>query len=312
MGTPSNSKCVMVWCSGVEKTFDIDAGDTAFGGSHTGLAVVGVADVASGEDAGNAGGTGGVLDFDIASLVEFELSVEERRIGLMTDGDKETGDIDAFHFACFYIFEFGTHNAIHIGSDDLLCDAVPKHLDFGVGEHAVLHGFGSAELVAADNHVDFVAESGQIGGLFAGGVAAANHCDVEVLVEEAVAGGTGRDALTVELLFAFKTQPAGRCTSGDNDGFGLDLFAFVVNGDERTVGKVDFFDSALTHLGAETEGLLAKVLHHSGAGDAFGIAGEILNFGGDGQLSAGLEAFVQKGFQVGATGIDARGIASRA
>ena len=83
----------------------------------------------------------------------------------------------------------------------------------------------------------------------------------------------------------------------------------VVDKVERTLGEVGLDDIARADVGAKTEGLLLKLSHHFGARNALRIAGEILNFGGDGELPTGLHAFVKNGFEVGATGIDARGVA---
>ena len=40
----------------MQKAFDVDSGYATLGGSHTGLAIVGIAYVAGGENTGNVGG----------------------------------------------------------------------------------------------------------------------------------------------------------------------------------------------------------------------------------------------------------------
>ena len=65
---------------------------------------------------------------------------------------------------------------------------VPEELDLGVGERAVLQRGGGAQLVAAVHQVDLVGETGEEGGLFEGGVAAADDRDLLLLEEGAVAG----------------------------------------------------------------------------------------------------------------------------
>ena len=83
-------------------------------------------------------------------------------------------------------------------------DAVlAEHLDeLGVGHEAdLLVGLGAlehdprrAELLAAVHQGDAAGELGEEGGLLHRGVAAADHDDVLVAEEEAVAGGAGADA----------------------------------------------------------------------------------------------------------------------
>ena len=78
---------------------------------------------------------------------------------------------------------------------------------------------------------------------------------------------------------------------------------------ERTLLEVDMLDIAGPYIAAEALGLAAKVVHHGGAGNPFGIAGEILDLGGDGELAAGLLAFKKDGFDIGTASVDAGSIA---
>ena len=222
----------------------------------------------------------------------------------MAYGDKEAFDVDVADFAGLDIAEVGAGDAFKVGAADFLGHGIPYHLNLGIGEDTVLHGLGGAQFVAAVDEVDLVAEGGEVVGLLAGGVAAAHHCHVGTLVEGTVAGGTGRDALSVEPLLAVETQPACRGAGGDDDGVGLEALAAVVGDAEGTLGEVDIDDNAWAHLSAETLGLLAQVGHHGSAGDAFRVAGKVLDFGGDGELAAGLETLVEDGMEVGAAGVD--------
>ena len=63
---------------------------------------------------------------------------------------------------------------------------------------------------------------------------------------------------------------------------------------------------------SEAQCLLTHVLHEFVGIDALGEAGEILHFGGDGQLSSGLNAFINHRVQSGATGINGSGISGGA
>ena len=62
-------------------------------------------------------------------------------------------------------------------------------------------------------------------------------------------------------------------------------------------------------LAAEALGLAAEVVHELVGIDTFGEAGEVLDFGGGGQLATGLEAFIQDGGEAGASGIDGSRVA---
>jgi hypothetical protein len=65
-------------------------------------------------------------------------------------------------------------------------------------------------------------------------------------------------------------------------------------------------------LGADMRGLLLHLLHEPGALDNVGIAGIILDVGGDRELPAGCDALDQNRIEHGARGIDRRRIAGRA
>ena len=158
------------------------------------------------------------------------------------------------------------------------------------------------------DEIHFVAEGGQIVCLLAGGIASAHHGHVESFVEIAVAGGAGTHSLTIEFLLAVKTKPTGRGPCGNDDGLGLNHIVVVIDTTERTLTEVCADDISLTDVGAETLSLFLEVGHHVGAGDTLGVAGEILNLGGDGELATGLHALVKDRMDVGAAGIDACGI----
>ena len=65
-------------------------------------------------------------------------------------------------------------------------------------------------------------------------------------------------------------------------------------------------------LGAEARGLLLHVFDELGTLYALGPAGEVFDESGDGELAAGLVAFEDEGFEVGAAGVDGGGEAGAA
>ena len=96
---------------------------------------------------------------------------------------------------------------------------VPDRLDLGVPEQPVLQDLLGAQLVAAVDQRDLGGEVGQEQRLLDRRVAAADHHDLLAAVEEAVAGGAGRDAEALELLLAtagpshFACAPVARITA---------------------------------------------------------------------------------------------------
>ena len=79
-----------------------------------------------------------------------------------------------------------------------------------------------------------------------------------------------------------------------------------------TLRKVGSRGGLLTDFRAEAFGLAANVVHHLIGVHAFGIAGKVFHFGGNGELAAGLQAFVNYGVEIGAAGIDSRRVSGRA
>src|SRR5690606_15690083 len=105
-------------------------------------------------------------------------------------------------------------------AEDLLDDGVPLDLDLRVGQRAVDHDLGGAERVPAVHDGDLRGELGEEGGLLHGRVAAADHGDVLVAEEEAVAGGAGGDAAAHHLGLAGDVQRAVGRAGGEDDRAG--------------------------------------------------------------------------------------------
>ena len=88
----------------------------------------------------------------------------------------------------------GLVGAQHLG--DL---GVVEHIDLLVGDQARLVGLVGAQAVAAMDQGHLVGEVGEEQRFLHRGVAAADHRDLLAAVEEAVAGGAGRNAEALEL-----------------------------------------------------------------------------------------------------------------
>ncbi len=98
--------------------------------------------------------------------------------------------------------------------------AVPGELDLRVGEGAVLHGLGGTQGVTAVDDGDRLGEAGEEGRLLHRGVAAADHGDVVVLEEEAVAGGAPGDATSGEGVLVGQSELAVLGAGRDDDRLG--------------------------------------------------------------------------------------------
>ena len=179
-------------------------------------------------------------------------------------------------------------------------------------EDALLHRLRGAQIGLAHNHVDLAAERGEVGGLLAGRVAAADHRHILLAVEEAVARGAGAHAHPPEARLRRKAQVLGRGARRDNQRLGPELLLSVDLDAEGALREVDARYDARAYVGAEALGLTPQVGHHLVAVHPLGIAREVFDFGGGGELSAGLDALVEYGRQVGARGVDARGVSRRA
>ncbi len=188
---------------------------------------------------------------------------------------------------------------------------VPQDFDLWVVEQAVLQDLLGAQLVAAMDQRDLRGEVGQEQRLFDRGVAAADHHDLLAAIEEPVAGGAGRDAEALEMLFAGQTQPFRLRPGGQDHGIGgVDRAAVGLRG-EGAFRQVDGDDDVGDDLGADGLGMCFHPDHQVRALN-LGVAGPVLDLRGDRQLAAGLDALDQDRFQHGAAGIDAGGIAGRA
>ena len=157
------------------------------------------------------------------------------------------------------------------------------------------------EFVAAHNHVDLVADVGQVARLFGRRVAAAHHGYVLSAVEETVAGGACAHAHSLEFVFGGQSEVFGRCAGGYDERLGFDGAVAVHGQDEGISLQIDIGDDAPAYFHAEAFGLFAEVLHELRTHDAFRVSGKVLDFGRRGELSAGQHSLVEDGAEVRAS-----------
>ena len=233
----------------------------------------------------------------------------------MADGLEETIHIDGALLLGVAVVEHGSFQLLHealLLAEEFLGLVFPQHLDVGRVQNAVLHGLGGTKHVTADDEIDLVAELGQIGGIFAGRVAAANHRHVLAFVEEAVASGASGNAAALEFFLGGQTEITCRRTRGNDDTVGQDFAIVFRRHLEGALADIDARHLAFAYFGAKAQGLLTDFLHHFRAGDSVGITRKILDFGGLGKLSAGLHTLINDSFHVGATRVDGCCVACRA
>ena len=187
---------------------------------------------------------------------------------------------------------------------------VPVHLHLGVFQQPGLIGLVRPQFTAAVDQVHLAGKLGEEHRLLHSGVAAAHHGHFLAAEEEAIAGGTGRNAETAELRLIGQAQPARLGAGGDHDCIGGPALAAVRFQHKRALRHINPGHDISDDLGADMAGL-GFHLHHQIGAHHHGFARPILHFGGDGQLAARLQALDQHRVQQGARGIDGSGIAGR-
>ena len=155
------------------------------------------------------------------------------------------------------------------------------------------------------------ADVGEIQRLLDRGIAAADHHDVLSFVEEAVAGGAGRDAAAHEFRLRGQAEIFRRSAGGDDQ-----RIAGVVRGiafeNKRPSLEAHPVHMVGHHLGLEALGVTLKALHQLRALDAVGIRGPVVDVRGRHELAALRDAREKHRPQVGARGVYGGGVARRA
>ena len=169
-----------------------------------------------------------------------------------------------------------------------------------------------AQIVLAHNQIHLRGQSAKIQSLLAGGVAAAHHGHCASAIEKTVARGARAHAHSGILLLVGQAQIARRRARAYYHGVGRELGLVVDRHAQRLRREIHRSDQAAAYVSAEPHGLVAQVVHKLRARYPLGIAREILNLGGRGELSAGLVPFDYYRIKVGASSIYRRRVSGRA
>ena len=193
---------------------------------------------------------------------------------------------------------------------DRLDHGIQEERDLRVLASALLHDLRGPQRVAAMHDLHLAAEAGQVERLLHRRIAAADHHDVLVLEEEAVAGRARGEAATHQRALLRQVQRAGGGSGGDDHGLGLVGRALRAD-HERVAGEVHARHVLGDHVGAEALGLLAHRLHEVGADDAVHEAGIVLDQRGQHELPAGLHTREHERRQIAPGRVDGRRVAGR-
>src|SRR4051794_13229932 len=175
-----------------EPALGVDRRGRTGAGGGDGLAVDVVHDVAAGEDPVDVGAGAGVLDLDVALVVELELPGEQFAARVVPDRDEQAADRQGLGASGLDVGELhGVDRGLphHVG--DLLAQ---RPADLLVVLRALLHDLRGAQFGTAVDDGHALREAGEERGLLHRGVTTADDDDVLVAEEEPVAGGTGGHA----------------------------------------------------------------------------------------------------------------------
>ena len=252
------------------------------------------------------------LGADVAAPLQFELVLEQFGLRRVADGDEDAVDLHRGLFAGLGVDQFrGRHAQRIFHALDRGELVIPEHVDLRILEQALLQDFLGAQLVAAMHECHLLCQIGEIQGFLDGRVAAADHDDVLAAIEEPVAGGASGHAEALELLFRRQTEPACLRAGGDDERVRQIFVAAVALEPDRVLGQIRLYNGVGDHVRAHMFGLGPHLIHEPRALDHVGETGIVLDIGGDGHLTARLDALDQERLQHGARRVDGGGVAGR-
>src|SRR5579859_495665 len=172
-----------------QELFGIEGGHASGARGGDGLAIAVVLHVPGDENAGN-GSEAAVLGDQVAVCVHLELAFEDRGVGIMADGDKNTVHDD---FARFLRLQIAQARALDVAfrSQNVLDHERSEEFHFLIGPGTIDHDFGGAEIIAPVDEIDLARVARQKICLFHSGIAAANDGDRLLPKEIAIAGRAG-------------------------------------------------------------------------------------------------------------------------
>lgn len=286
-----------------DELLSLESGNAAGAGTGNGLAIAFVLDVTAGEDTLQAGVAGTRLGDDVSFVVEVDLALDQGGGGVMANSVEETVSVDGLLLAGDGVLDTQVGHQAHglLVTQDLGRNGVETNGHLGVRQETVGHGLAGTKLVATDQNGNRAAVLGQEHGLFGSGVTTTDH--IEGLVTEdwhgTVTDGTGADSVLPVLGLTGQVKTTGIGTSGDDDGIGsaggLIVRTIVPLRPqlERPLREIHSRDSLSDNLSSEPDGLLAHVLHQLCTTDTIREAGEVLDVGGGGELTASSGAVSQ-------------------
>src|SRR5262245_47950598 len=296
-----------------EKALGLERRHAALAGSGYGLSIDVVGHVAGREDARHRGRRRERRGLDVARGLHVQLPCEQLGSGGMADGDEYAV---RRALAARAGFDVAQNDAFHLQwvllAQNLFEHGVPDHGNFRILEQTVLQNLFGAERIAPVHDRDARSEIGEEQRLLDRGIAAADHQHVIAPIEEAIAGGASGYAIALEFLLGRQVEPARLGTGRNNHAVGEVVIAGIAIDSERAPAEIGSAHMVGNELGPDMLGLPLHLLHQPGALDDVGEAGIILDIGGDGELSAGLDALDQNRLQHGAGGIDRSRIAGSA
>src|SRR5690606_3208601 len=166
---------------------------------------------------------GSSLRNKITVLVYGNRTRERGGVRHVADGDEYTLHGQHPLITALHVLHAQTVDGVLGHAEHLDGNAVPHHLDLFVRDGAVGHDLRRPEGIAAVDEVDLAREAGEEEGFLARAVAAADHGDIHLAIERAVARRAGGDALaSVELLLTRDVRQPRRCAGGDDHAAGTD------------------------------------------------------------------------------------------
>src|SRR5439155_7620253 len=184
-------------------------------------------------------------------------------------------------------------------------------LDLLHAEETLLQDGLGPELFAPVHQVELLGESRQEEAFLEGGVAAADDREVGALKEGAVANGTVRDALAVQLLLAGHAELHRLAADRDENGERAMLCSVVEQDDLPRALVPDLHHAADVHAQTELQRVVGHLVGELETGDGL-EAGIVLDELGVEDLAAGAVLLEEHDIHVRARGIQSRGEAGGA